>query len=182
MRRPHVAWVVGFFLLGAAIKYRGMAEAPPPQSELYWEGEEFQAILLASPTCKVCRSTEFREIMASSLADLSERNWGAERHFSKVFVGLGHDVDEALELAESISDFDELIVGHGWLNVGAIHYLWEDLPSEAATPNLAITKRRIEYDENTGRLLPANEELHIRLIGLGEIRRWAANGALVPGI
>lgn len=95
---------------------------------------------------------------------------------------LGREVDEGLALAESISDFDELIVGHGWLNVGAIHYLWDDLPSEAATPNLAITRRRIEFDENTGRLLPANEELLIRLIGLGEIRRWAANGALVPGI
>ncbi len=182
MGRPHVAWVLGFFLLGVAIKYWGMAEPPSPISELYWEGEEIQAILLASPTCKVCQTTEFRRIMASSLADLSARNWGEGRRYSKVFVGLGHDVDEGLALAESISDFDELIVGHGWLNLGAIQYLWGGLPSEASTPNLAITRRRIEFDENTGRLLPENEELLIRLLGLGEIRRWVANGAVVPGI
>lgn len=182
MGRPHVAWVVGFFLLGVAIKYWGVGLAPTPIQESSWEGEEIQAILLASPTCRVCQATEFRRIMASSLADLSARNWGEGRRFSKVFVGLGHDVDEGLALAESISDFDELIVGHGWLNLGAIQYLWGGLPSEASTPNLAITRRRIEFDENTGRLLPENEELIIRLLGLGEIRRWVANGAVVPGI
>jgi len=181
MATGRVAAIMGaLFLTGAALKYVFVVPAPEVVAGRLAEGVETQVILLASPSCGTCQSAEFVDLMRSLLTTLEHREWGDTAHLSKVFVGLGSVVEEQLALAHRYGRFDELVLGHGWSNMGAMRYIWQDMPSEGATPNLVVTRRTLAYNEHTRGIAPTDEVVLARLIGIDEIRRWASNGSPLP--
>lgn len=170
------------FLSGFALRYYGTKSRTQASLTQPVEGPEIQAVFLASPSCKFCRTAEYASLMNRVLDTLDAREERTGRRISSIFVGISDDQMDAVQLANDLGVFDEIIAGHGWINSGAMRYLWNDLPSEAATPGLVVTKRIIRIDSIRGRIETSPETLLLRLVGLDELRRWVTNGMPVPAL
>ncbi len=180
--KRRVALVLAMFLLGAGLRLAMRTGEEASATGLFAEGVEVQMIVLASPACGICTSSEFTELIGQALAELRSRAWPEGYRFSAVFVGLGVDHEELMDLAESYGEFEELDLGNGWTNLGAMRYIWSELPSLGATPNVAITRRDIQYDAYARGVAPPDEVLLERFIGLDEFDRWIANGMMIRNL
>lgn len=91
--------------------------------------------------------------------------------------GLGH--------LRKFGEFDEVTTGRNWLNTGVRKYVWEDIPGEAATPQVLIVERVSGGENGEGRLsryTVREEVLLARKIGDVELRTWLRQGVPIPGL
>lgn len=91
--------------------------------------------------------------------------------FSAGGVAKDRDVDAGLEHLEGFGAFDEVTAGRGWLNGGILRFVYGDVPSPAATPQVLVVERYVEVDE--GERAIRTERLVGRRVGVTEIERWS---------
>jgi hypothetical protein len=182
-RKNFVGWLglsAGVGAVGARL-LRGTS-SPRIVSDRLREGVELQYVFLVSPTCAVCQSRDFRIASSALLRHRESKVVPDGFTTASVFVGLGHDLDELVEMAGRFGQFDELVIGHGWTNLGAMRYVWRDFPAEGATPQVVVTRRDLRYNVAVRGIDVPGERVVRRLIGLPEILSWASRGYPVPGI
>jgi len=180
--RYWLLWLGACLMIGVFARWWWFSSNPTVVQGRLVEGIEIQVVMIASASCPVCTSQEFREEATAALHHLSTRSWPQGTHLASVFIGLGVDPGALVELAGHYGTFDELIVGHGWANVGAMRYIWRDMPAEGATPQIVVTQRELKNNEHTRGIAPPEEILLLRLIGLHAITRWARLGYPIPGV
>jgi hypothetical protein len=91
-----------------------------------------------------------------------------------VGVLIGENKPTAERFLANFGDFDEVVIGRGWLNSAAVSLMWRDAPGEASVPQLVIISRHIGL--NNSQLLISPDRLLVRLHGSDNILRWLAAG------
>lgn len=94
---------------------------------------------------------------------------------NETFVSIGVALDRApkkgLRWLEEVGSFNEIISGSGWLNSGAIAYIWRDVPGPAALPQILLIRRLVRL---RGSIVEVDSViLQERWIGTAEIIRRA---------
>ena len=74
-------------------------------------------------------------------------------------------------MLEEFGPFNEILVGRGWLNTGAVRYIWEDIRGAAAIPQVVVTTRGVVSDRV---IEVGGEELVVRKAGARQIADWSS--------
>lgn len=74
-------------------------------------------------------------------------------------------------------EFDEVMTGRNWGNIGVQKYIYGDMAGVEATPQILLVTRVI--DTQWGHVSFVNEEVISRRNGLTAIKAWAEEGAPV---
>lgn len=101
-----------------------------------------------------------------------------------VTVGIAKDGDVAAGLAHlaKIGQFDEIMTGRSWANIGVMKYVFSDLRGPAATPQVLVVDRSLY---NQGVFIDVTQErVIVRRVGLQELRDWinGPGGAFMPPV
>lgn len=83
------------------------------------------------------------------------------------------DLAEAWRFAGQLGSWDELSLGRGWENSLVERFVWVDMPSRPALPQVLLLERETEAGEVVTFTKPV---LLARKIGLEEIRTWVELG------
>lgn len=74
------------------------------------------------------------------------------------------------QLLAQFGSIDELLLGRGWLNTGAIKYIWEDIRGFPAVPQIVVTTRSVVR----GRTVEVSgEQSVLRKVGATQIVNWS---------
>tara|TARA_R110002124_G_C8861561_1_gene507045 strand:- start:573 stop:944 length:372 start_codon:yes stop_codon:yes gene_type:complete len=91
-------------------------------------------------------------------------------------VGISKDwsVNKGVEHLNKFGEFDEIITGNNWLNLGLMKFVWQDFPGDPATPQLILVKRKISNHGGGGvnLYLVDQEKIILRKLGTVEIDNW----------
>lgn len=102
-----------------------------------------------------------------------------ERHLAKqlgeAFVAVGVAIDPSVDdgirlLSRFREDWDEVVVGRGWLNTAVRDYVWEGIPGHAGIPQVLVVRRSVRLD---GGVRIESEEILSRRAGGVPIKQWA---------
>ena len=90
-----------------------------------------------------------------------------------IFTGISVDSDanRGYNFLQQSGIYDEMIIGGGWSNLGVIKYVWSDLEHIPVTPQLLITRSKIDVkhlDAGIGNL-ERSETILIRLDNYSDI-------------
>jgi len=96
------------------------------------------------------------------------------------FVGIATDwsLTEGLRFLTQYGPFDQVIVGSNWLNLGAIEYIWRELPGRPALPQVVVVERDLRVGQTIINVSP--DKLLARRIGVDELISWS-RGAIHLG-
>jgi hypothetical protein len=72
--------------------------------------------------------------------------------------------------------FTEIAAGSGWMNLGGIRYLWQDVTGPAELPQLIISTRQLKWAR--AGITVQDERLVMRLLGSESIIRANMSGRL----
>jgi hypothetical protein len=145
-------------------------------------GQELVFVYIGSSGC----SPSNAEFLPAAVEALKLRVAGQARRNGRSFAAVGvardWDVERGLGHLRKFGRFDEVTTGRNWMNSGVLHYVWEDLPGTAATPQILVVDRRL-VDRNSPEAAEGvirDERLVVRKVGTEEIRRWLEHGAPMP--
>lgn len=177
------AWLVTFGILQSAPLRREPSQSRQPLPEPAAPAAEWTLVYIGSSTCtpsnapQLARaSAELRELLAARAA----RNGTT---FSTLGIARDRQVRAGLRHLRRHGEFDEVIAGRSWSNLGLQRYVWGDLPGQAATPQLLLVERTLDASSagQGGRQFAIEgERLLVRKVGLDEIEAWLRDGAPVP--
>lgn len=95
-------------------------------------------------------------------------------------IGIAKDADArtGLDHLRKFGRFDEVAAGGGWLNTGALKYIFGDLPGVGATPQIAVILRTVEREGSA--LGVRDERVLTRKVGVTELTEWSNAGGRLP--
>ena len=153
--------------------------APDSTSE---EGEEMLLVFVGSSTCAWSNVPKLPPLVRDVKTELQARTRAAGRRF--VAVGIARDRHASVGLAylEKFGEFDEVMSGHGWANLGIQEYVYGagEMAGPGVTPQVILMTRRLDYP--VGAVSIEDQRVILRKTGLGEISDWIAAGAPVPSL
>jgi hypothetical protein len=89
-------------------------------------------------------------------------------------VSVGWSTEKGLDYLKKFGSFDELSVGHNWLNTLSVAFIWRDLPASAVIPQVLVIERPIKVSESNLSVGP--DRLVARAIGVASIEGWINQG------
>lgn len=110
-------------------------------SLINYNDSELVLIYLADSRCPFCQNEEIINQIRGIDAELNEISKKMGFGYKKIGISIDWNVNEGLSYLRNIIEFDELIVGGGWSNMGVLRYVYDDFQTQAATPQLIITFR-----------------------------------------
>lgn len=144
--------------------HRKLTSAPIPN------GATIEAVFVGASTCGASRSPALPRDVKAALSLLRDSARVAGVPFSTVGVALDWVPAEGIDWLRRVADFDEIIAGKNWANLGAIDYLWRDSLTVPAMPQLIVVTRTIRAD--SARILASSPLTVLRLLGAGSIHDW----------
>ena len=140
-------------------------------------GPQLITVYVGATTCKPCRWPSFKEAMQKALYLVSQE--AARRNMRYATVGVALDANKAkgLALLEPHDQFDELLVGGGWIGTGATQYIWSDTTVTGAIPMLLVVERDLDQRKDYRWMGLGNQKVLLRLTGANEIMAWVKQGA-----
>jgi hypothetical protein len=139
-------------------------------------GEELVLVFIGASFCGAQHKPGFPATVERAKVALVEQARARGVQFRAHAVSLDWRPADALAFLEHFGAFDEISVGSNWLNDGAVRYIWRDLPSEPAVPQLLLIQRHVETD---GTVRVRDERVVRRLLGTDQITRWVDGGAQI---
>lgn len=145
-------------------------------------GRELALIYIGSSTCSYSNVEWLPEAIEELKLEIKQVADTTDRSFSATGIALDWKVNAGLEHLEKFGKFDEILAGRKWLNLGAMRYIWDDIPGKPGTPQVLVVDRFVEVptDGSGGGYLIRDETLVMRKVGIIEIRRWLEHGAPLP--
>lgn len=142
-------------------------------------GEELALVYIGSSNCYWSNVEGLPFLVRDARSQLRPRARAARYHFAAVGIARDRDVDNGLRHLRKMGEFDEVMTGRGWLNIGVLKYVYEDLPGPAITPQVLVVRRWLDRDTVIG---IREEDVLLRKVGFTEIETWVRQGAYVPGL
>lgn len=164
------ALIAGGTLLYEARRYAEPAPVSPPISS----GRELVMVFLGSTSCAPSKQPGFNLVVRKIGEQLRARAYARGRRFERVGVALSGSPKEGEEFLSDFGPFEETITGRGWLNSGAISFVWREIPGTSAVPQLIVLDRSISVSPRGIEVSP--DSLIIRVTGVDRIRSWSAAG------
>ena len=109
-------------------------------------------------------------LLNAALSLLRDSADGIGARFSSVGVALDWTPSAGIGWLKGIADFDEIIAGREWVNLGAIAYVWRDSSAVPALPQLVVLARTVRLENN--RIVASQPQPILRLLGEQAIRAW----------
>lgn len=148
------------------------SRSPAPQpSQLPADGVEEVAILIGGSFCGATNVAEFPEAVSRLRTAMRQRALERGHLFSMVAVALDPEIDSGLKWIKSLGEFDEVVIGRGWLNTVAAQRIWRDPAATAGLPQLILLERRVVSDSVSLELGP--ERITGRWLGVRSITEAA---------
>ncbi len=144
-------------------------------------GPELVLLYIGSSTCVWCNAEELPGTLAELKDLVSKQANDAGYSFATMGIAKDSAVSQGLEHLQKVGGFDEVNTGRGWLNTGALRYVFMEHPGRSATPQVLVLRRTILPNTSTG-FTVSGERVLIRKIGLNRIIEWADSGAPLPGV
>lgn len=136
--------------------------------------QEVVMVFMASGRCKACADKKLPEIISAAKVTLKKRVEQQGLTFSTLAVGVDRTPKEAYKELRRYGDFDEVIGGRMWSGLGVLYFGWEKHPGAVSVPQVVVLTRTLVA--SAGHLRVLSETLRTRVVGLSELKRWAANG------
>lgn len=151
--------------------------APDPDTRPVRPGRELAVVFVTSPTCVWSNSPEIPSLIQR--AKESVRRRGEEHGFGFAAVGVvrTHSVTAGMRHLAKFGEFDEVMAGRAWFNIGALKYVAHDMPGPRATPQIVIVERSVGSPDEPHL---HDERVVARLIGVEPIKRWVESGTPLP--
>jgi len=142
------------------------------------EGPQLVAIYVGSSTCGPCQSPELKAAIEQAKRGLRKQATTARLSFAAIGVALDWSVEEGYNFLRKSGEFDEIVTGSNWINLGALRYIWADSTATPGLPQLVVLRRTIET--GAARIAINNERILLRLLGDSEIEAWVRRGLPLP--
>lgn len=155
----------------------------PPLAQKYTpsytsrSGKELVMVLVGASFCGAQRKAGFPQQVEDAKLAVQRQAAASGRQFSALAVSLDWKTEDALAFLEHFGEWDQMSVGHNWLNEGAIRYVWRDMPGEPALPQILVIERDVEKGEQG--IAVRGDRLVKRLLGTAEIEAWVRAGAAI---
>lgn len=195
MERRRLGGYLGIFVLGLVLFIAGkqLPEAWRTVSSSPSDGQqdltrrladgqdlrEIQLVLLVSESCGFCASDELPDIIQAAKTKMADLAADEGMAFAAVAVGIDRTVEGGLRDVGRFGNFDQIVVGGNWFNLGASEYVWSTHAGPAQVPQVILLERHFGID---GDRLTRHENLLMRVVGLEELKRWRKAGFPVPTI
>ena len=142
-------------------------------------GEEVAFVFVGSSNCGWSNVRELPNMVKGLKLELRKRAENLGMSFAA--VGIARDIiaTNGIRHLEKFGDFDEVMSGRGWANIGVLKYVYGDqLSGPAATPQVLVVERSL--DDTAGHIALTAERVVARKTGLDEITQWVQSGAPTP--
>jgi hypothetical protein len=147
------------------------ASAVVPRDRVVESHRQLELVFIASSTCHGLRVPGFK----TGLDSVRQRLRRQAARDGAEFVSLGVAVDSSVESGERMlvefGPFDQLVLGGGWSNVGAEHYLWRDIPGHPIVPQVIVLSRQVTILNDS--ITFGDERVQTRKAGANEVIAWA---------
>lgn len=160
---------------------------PPPGESRYTpnydapEGRELAFIYIGSSGCAASNRLFLPGAIKQLKLLVQKQARARGRSFVAIGVAKDWNVEAGLGHLSKFGNFDMVMSGRNWLNIGALKYMWEEIPGKAGTPQVVVISRRVVKPEGKGASYGLRDpELLARKLGTKEIRRWLEHGAPLP--
>lgn len=147
------------------------------------EGTELTLVYIGSSGCAPSNRKDLPGALEQLKQRLHDRAEDAGRGFSAVGVARDWEVKSGLAHLDKFGAFDEVMAGRNWMNAGVRRYVWEEIPGEAATPQVLVLERVVgDVDASGIQYGVRGERLVVRKVGADEILQWTRQGAPLPSL
>lgn len=144
------------------------------------DGRELVMVYFGSESCGPSNVDYLPEAVEEIKLALRETAFENAMSFSTIGVGIDWAVEDGIQHLRKFGQFDEIMSGRSWLNRGAFLYAWQEVPGEAATPQVVVISRDIIPPSSTrGSVSIRDVSLVTRVVGPDRIRDWIRSGAPV---
>lgn len=163
------------------------ASASGPYTPLFRtrEGSELTMIYIGSSGCAPSNLKGLPEAVEELKVEVRDKAGRNGRGFTAIGVARDWDVDAGLDHLRKFGKFDEVMAGRNWLNSGVRRYVWEEIPGEAATPQVLVVERFVGDPAPAAQGIQygiKDERIIIRKVGADEILEWVHQGAPLPNM
>lgn len=134
---------------------------------------ELALVYVGSSSCTFSDPEVLRPAISDVRDSLEQRGAAAGYRVKAIGVSVDNDVGRGVQHLEEVAEFDEIVVGNGWQNLGSLNYVFGELGGEPATPQLLVVRRVVQEGIYHAVL---EEELLGRHTGLNAIRLWLSAG------
>jgi len=142
-------------------------------------GWEMVMVFFASGSCPASAAPELPGLVEGAKLALSGEARRRGMGFAAVGSGIDPSVRDAVENLSRFGEFDELILGRGWTNSAALEFIFQNVKGEAAVPQIAVLRRRVEGAPGVRRSV-SSVQLLARKVGPIELWAWANLGFPIP--
>lgn len=142
-------------------------------------GPELALVYIGSSACYWSNVDGLPSLIREVGAQLREQAQANGHHFASIGIARDRNVENGLRHLRKMGPFDEVMTGRGWMNIGVLKYVYEDLRGPAITPQVLVVRRQLYREETTG---IRDEQVLVRKAGVAEIEAWIRQGVPVPGI
>jgi hypothetical protein len=148
-----------------------------PSDEQYHEnfrtGIEVVSVFIASETCFASNKPGFAPLIVRMNDSLRARARREHKQFATIGVSVGWSTEKGLEYLKKFGPFDELSVGHNWLNLTSLSFM-RDPSILAVIPYLVVLERPVKATKEEFSVGP--DRVLLRAAGVREIERWVNSG------
>lgn len=163
--------------MGLSFVVAGWRQGSPEVYAAASSGNERLLIVVASSGCAYSNAEELPAIFDEIKKSVAASAAAQSKRF--VTVGIAKDIDASAgyEHLKRFGQFDEVIAGRSWLNLGALRYVFGQMPGRPSTPQVLVVDRTVQFDDAGATV--SGEVLVRRRSGLTELRAWASEVARV---
>ena len=142
-------------------------------------GPELALVYVGSSTCGWSNVPELPDMIKELKRELGKRAESLGMSFAAVGVARDMVAADGIRHLEKFGDFDEVMSGRGWANIGVLKYVYgEEQVGPGVTPQVLVVERSL--DDTAGHMALGAERVVLRRAGLDEIREWVRIGAPTP--
>ncbi|HEX8454104.1 MAG TPA: hypothetical protein VF647_18600 [Longimicrobium sp.] len=153
----------------------GAHYTPTPPSA---SGEQVLFVFVGSSACRFSSVPELPGLVEDLKMKVAAEAKRRETGFATIGVAIDSDFRKGVNYLKRFGYFDEVTAGNGHYNSAFVKYVYEDMPGDAATPQILVIQRSVT--EKDGDVNVTSERLLRRLRGVAAIAQWARGGAALP--
>jgi hypothetical protein len=179
------AMTVGLLLSGAVDpgvlrwKWRPLSPEGYLAQSARRSGSGVVLVFIGSPECPWSTLPSLPGMIRDLKLGIRERAAASDRWFATIGIAQSSDARSGMAFLESFGEFDEVVAGGGWTNVGLLRYVYGNVSGLAATPQVVVVERVARPGDPLEFL---EERLLARYVGIEHIERWLATGAALPAL
>jgi len=141
---------------------------------------QLQLVWIASGSCSACADERLPAVVRGAVAHVGQMAERGGSRFTAVGVGIDVDPERGLKQLRRFGEFDELLVGSGWLGAGAFQYIWQRHVGQGTVPQILVVERDLESLEAL--LIERRSTVLRRIVGVDQLLAWQAAGFPVPRV